>query len=107
MPTSWMLRLSRIIASRCGSYKGKAEVGTVPSMEKVYHALIAGTVHPDDEGVRLTLASSRCVAPRTLELWRHNVPNSYLGGCAERPAVDAFVTTVHLESMRAVVVRGT
>lgn len=38
---------------RCrGSYKGKAEVGTVPSMEKVYHALIAGTIRPDEKGVR-------------------------------------------------------
>lgn len=34
------------------SFKGKAEVGTVPSMEKVYHALIAGTVDPDEKGVR-------------------------------------------------------
>lgn len=33
------------------SFKGKAKVGTVPSMEKVYHALIAGTVTPDEKGV--------------------------------------------------------
>ena len=32
-------------------FKGKAKVGTVPSLEKVYHALIAGTVGPDDNGV--------------------------------------------------------
>lgn len=32
-------------------YKGKAAVGTVPSMEKVYHLLIAGTIAPDDKGV--------------------------------------------------------
>lgn len=32
-------------------YKGMAAVGTVPSMEKVYHLLVAGTVLPDDTGV--------------------------------------------------------
>lgn len=35
-------------------YKGKAAVGTVPSMEKVYHLLIAGTITPEDKGVSLT-----------------------------------------------------
>ncbi|CAM9303328.1 unnamed protein product [Sphacelaria rigidula] len=43
------IKLKKAISSPY--FKGKAEVGTVPSMEKVYHALIAGTVDPDEEAV--------------------------------------------------------
>ncbi|CAN0233073.1 unnamed protein product [Hapterophycus canaliculatus] len=42
-------KLKKAISSP--TYKGKAAVGTVPSMEKVYHLLVAGTVKPEDKGV--------------------------------------------------------
>ncbi|CAM9418464.1 unnamed protein product [Ectocarpus sp. 8 AP-2014] len=44
-------KLKKAISSP--TYKGKAAVGTVPSMEKVYHLLVAGTITPEDEGMGL------------------------------------------------------
>eukprot|EP00752_Nemacystus_decipiens_P015136 g13484.t1 len=44
-------KLKKAISSP--TYKGKAAVGSVASMEKVYHLLIAGTIKPDDKGMQL------------------------------------------------------
>ncbi|CAN0362828.1 unnamed protein product [Ectocarpus sp. 6 AP-2014] len=44
-------KLKKAISSP--TYKGKAAVGTVPSMEKVYHLLVAGTITPEDKGMDL------------------------------------------------------
>jgi len=50
-------------------YKGKAAVGSVPSMEKVYHLLVAGTIKPDDKGVSLSLPLHVCKVSKISKIY--------------------------------------
>ncbi|CAB1119275.1 unnamed protein product [Ectocarpus sp. CCAP 1310/34] len=55
-------KLKKAISSP--TYKGKAAVGTVPSMEKVYHLLVAGTITPEDKGVNGPAARTSALQPQ-------------------------------------------